>query len=70
VDELAHNNAEGMRNKKRYQDIEELVNAGIDVYTTVNIQHIESLNDILQNITKIKVKETVPDYFFASADKV
>jgi len=70
VDELAHNNAEGMRNKKRYQDIEELVNAGIDVYTTVNIQHIESLNDIVQNITKIKVKETVPDYFFDNADKV
>jgi two-component system sensor histidine kinase KdpD len=70
VDELAHTNAPGMRNKKRYQDIEELLNAGIDVYTTVNIQHIESLNDIVQKITKIKVKETVPDVFFDMADTV
>jgi len=70
VDELAHTNVEGSRNKKRYQDIEELLNTGIDVYTTVNIQHIESLNDIVQNITKIQVKETIPDYFFDSADKV
>ena len=70
VDELAHSNAPGMRNKKRYQDIEELLNAGIDVYTTVNIQHIESLNDLVQKITKIIVKETVPDYFFDDADTV
>jgi two-component system sensor histidine kinase KdpD len=70
VDELAHSNAPGMRNKKRYQDIEELLNAGIDVYTTVNIQHIESLNDLVQTITKIIVKETVPDYFFDDADTV
>ncbi len=70
VDELAHTNAKGVRNKKRYQDIEELLNAGIDVYTTVNVQHIESLNDIVEDITKINVKETVPDYVFDRADKI
>ena len=70
VDELAHSNASGVRNKKRYQDIEELLNAGIDVYTTVNVQHIESLNDIVQDITKVHVRETVPDYIFDNADKV
>jgi two-component system sensor histidine kinase KdpD len=70
VDELAHSNAQGVRNKKRYQDVEELLNAGIDVYTTVNIQHIESLNDIIEDITKIPVRETIPDYVFDNADKV
>lgn len=70
VDELAHSNAPEMRNKKRYQDIEELLNAGIDVYTTVNIQHIESLNDIVQKITKVVVSETIPDYIFDNADTV
>lgn len=70
VDELAHSNADGSRNKKRYQDIEELLNAGIDVYTTVNVQHIESLNDIVKEFTKIDVRETVPDYIFDNADKV
>ncbi len=70
VDELAHTNAEGGRNKKRYQDIEELLNAGINVYTTVNVQHMESLNDVVENITKIRVKETVPDYIFDRADKI
>ena len=70
VDELAHSNAPEMRNKKRYQDIEELLNAGIDVYTTVNIQHIESLNDVVQKITRVAVKETIPDYFFDNADTV
>lgn len=70
VDELAHTNAEGGRNKKRYQDIEELLNAGIDVYTTVNVQHMESLNDVIENITKIKVQETVPDYIFDRAGKI
>lgn len=70
VDELAHSNADGVRNKKRYQDIEELLNAGIDVYTTVNVQHIESLNDIMQVITKVGVQETIPDYIFDSSDKV
>ncbi len=70
VDELAHTNAEGVRNKKRYQDVEELLNAGIDVYTTVNVQHIESLNDVVQKITRIAIRETVPDYIFDQADKV
>lgn len=70
VDELAHSNAEGVRNKKRYQDIEELLNAGIDVYTTVNVQHIESLNDVVESITKIPVRETVPDYIFDHAELV
>lgn len=70
VDELAHTNAKGVRNRKRYQDIEELLNAGIDVYTTVNVQHMESLNDVIENITKIRVQETVPDYIFDHADKI
>ena len=70
VDELAHTNAEGVRNRKRYQDVEELLHAGIDVFTTVNVQHIESLNDIVENITKVKVQETVPDAIFERADKI
>ncbi|NBJ14599.1 MAG: sensor histidine kinase KdpD [Dehalobacter sp. 4CP] len=70
VDVLAHNNADGMRNKKRYQDIEELLNAGINVYTTVNVQHIESLRDLVQDITKVNEQDTIPDYMFDSADKV
>ena len=70
VDELAHTNAVGVRNRKRYQDIEELLNAGINVYTTVNVQHMESLNDVVENITKISVKETIPDYIFDQADLV
>jgi two-component system, OmpR family, sensor histidine kinase KdpD len=61
VDELAHSNVPGSRHAKRYQDIEELLNAGIDVYTTLNIQHIESLNDVITQITGIVVRETVPD---------
>jgi two-component system sensor histidine kinase KdpD len=67
IDELAHTNAEGARNHKRYQDIEELLNAGIDVHTTVNVQHIDSLNDIVEEVTGIEVKETVPDTFFQQA---
>jgi len=70
VDELAHSNAEGVRNRKRYQDVEELLNAGIDVYTTVNVQHIESLNDIVRDITTVNVQETIPDYLFDHADKI
>lgn len=70
VDELAHTNAEGMRHQKRHEDIEELLSAGIDVYTTVNIQHLESLNDIVSGITGIRVKERVPDTFFDQADVV
>ena len=70
VDELAHTNAEGSRNKKRYQDVEELLNAGIDVYTTMNVQHVESLNDVVRRITGIIVRETVPDYLIDRADKI
>jgi two-component system, OmpR family, sensor histidine kinase KdpD len=70
IDDLAHSNAIGVRNKKRYQDIEELLNSGIDVYTTVNVQNIESLNDIVQVITHVSELETVPDYIFDRADKV
>ncbi|WP_196604511.1 sensor histidine kinase [Pectinatus haikarae] len=70
VDELAHTNAEGCRHKKRYQDIDELLRAGIDVFTTINIQHIESLNDIVASITGISVRETIPDNVFDSADKI
>lgn len=70
VDELAHTNVQGGRNKKRYQDIEELLGAGIDVYTTVNVQHMESLNDVIENITKVRVQETVPDYIFDRAEKI
>lgn len=67
IDELAHSNAPGSRNRKRYQDIEELLNAGINVHTTINVQHIESLNDIVEELTGIEVKETVPDTFFQQA---
>lgn len=70
VDELAHSNAEGVRNKKRYQDVEELLHAGIDVYTTINVQHMESLNDVVSHITNVTVKETIPDYIFDKSDKV
>jgi two-component system, OmpR family, sensor histidine kinase KdpD len=70
VDELAHTNVEGSRNRKRYQDVEELLNAGIDVFTTVNVQHLESLNDVVQSITKINVHETIPDHVFENADQV
>lgn len=70
VDELAHTNAEGMRHNKRYSDIEELLEAGIDVYTTVNVQHIESLNDIIASITHVVVQERVPDRFFKEAFQV
>jgi two-component system sensor histidine kinase KdpD len=70
VDELAHTNAEGSRHPKRYLDVEELMSAGIDVYTTVNIQHIESLNDVVAQITHVRVRETVPDAVFDRADAV
>ncbi len=70
IDELAHANAPGQRNQKRYQDIEELLNAGIDVYTTLNVQHMESLNDVVRDITKADVKETVPDSIFDQADQI
>src|SRR3982074_3039128 len=70
VDELAHTNAPGSRHPKRYLDIEELLHRGIDVYTTVNIQHIESLNDVVAQITHVRVRETVPDKVFDRADAV
>lgn len=70
VDEIAHTNVEGSRNKKRYQDIKELLKAGIDVYTTVNVQHIESLYDIVAGITGISVRERIPDTVFDGALQV
>lgn len=70
VDELAHTNAQGCRHLKRYQDIQELLKAGIDVYTTVNVQHIESLNDIVASITRVIVRERIPDKIFDEADQV
>lgn len=70
VDELAHTNAPGCRHLKRYLDIEELLDAGINVYTTLNVQHLESLNDIVASITRITVKERVPDYIFDEATQV
>ena len=70
IDELAHTDAPGSRHAKRYQDIEEILHAGISVYTTVNIQHIESQNDIVAQITGIRVAETVPDTFFYDADEI
>ena len=70
VDELAHSNVGGSRHPKRWQDVEELLAAGIDVYTTVNVQHLESLNDIVGHITGIRVRETVPDHVFDQADEV
>ena len=70
VDELAHSNAAGSRHPKRWQDVEELLDAGIDVYTTLNVQHLESLNDVVGGITGIRVWETVPDHVFDDADEV
>lgn len=70
VDELAHTNIPGSRNVRRFQDVEELLAAGVNVYTTLNIQHIESLNDVVAQITGIVVRETVPDYILEQADKV
>lgn len=70
VDELAHTNAVGSRHPKRYLDVEELLSHGIDVYTAVNIQHIESLNDVVAQITHVRVRETVPDSVFDRADAI
>ena len=69
VDELAHTNAEGSRHVKRYQDVEELLKAGIDVYTTVNVQHLESLNDTVAAVTGMKVQERIPDSIFDRAEQ-
>ena len=70
VDELAHSNISGSKNEKRYQDVEEILNAGISVISAVNIQHIESLNNIVKQITGVEVSERVPDYILQMADEV
>ncbi|MGX5218004.1 ATP-binding protein [Pseudomonas segetis] len=70
VDELAHSNAPGSRHNKRWQDVQELLDAGIDVYTTVNVQHLESLNDRVRDITGIQVRETLPDWVLQEADEI
>lgn len=70
VDELAHTNIEGSKNEKRYQDVIELLEHGISIITAVNIQHIESLNDVVTSATGVQVRETVPDSFFKNADEV
>jgi two-component system sensor histidine kinase KdpD len=70
VDELAHTNAPGSRHARRFQDVEELLSAGVDVYTTLNVQHLESLNDVVAQITGIQVRETVPDSILEQADEL
>ncbi|MBL8125333.1 MAG: universal stress protein [Blastocatellia bacterium] len=70
VDELAHTNIEGSKNTKRYEDVLELLDAGISVITAINIQHIESLNDVIASTTGVRVRETVPDSFFKRADEI
>jgi two-component system sensor histidine kinase KdpD len=70
IDELAHTNAPGMRNEKRYQDIDEVLDAGIDVISTVNVQHLESLNDAIAELTSVRVRETFPDRILEEADEV
>ncbi|MDB4929162.1 MAG: osmosensitive channel signal transduction histidine kinase [Myxococcaceae bacterium] len=70
VDELAHSNAEGSRHPRRWQDVLELLDAGIDVFTTLNVQHLESLNDVVEQITGVRVRETVPDAVLDRADEV
>lgn len=70
VDELAHTNAEGCRHAKRWQDVEEILAAGINVYTSLNVQHLESLNDVIAQITNVTVQETLPDHVFEQADEI
>lgn len=70
IDELPHTNAPGSRHKKRWQDVEDLLDAGIDVYTAMNIQHLESLNDVVAQITGVRVQETVPDAFIDRAQEI
>ena len=70
VDEYAHTNIPGSRHPKRWQDIDELLAAGIDVWTTLNIQHLESLNDVIQKITRVRVRETIPDDVFENANEI
>src|SRR5207302_8210963 len=70
VDELAHTNAPGSRNAKRYQDVEALIRAGVHVISTLNVQHLESLYDLIERFTGVKVKERIPDYVLAEADQI
>src|SRR6188768_2221637 len=70
LDELAHSNAEGSRHPKRWQDVEELLDAGIDVFSTMNVQHVESLNDVVAQVTGVRVRETVPDSVIDRADAI
>src|SRR5260221_7152307 len=70
VDELAHTNAEGSRHPKRYQDVIELLDAGISVFTTMNVQHVESLNDVVAKVTGVRVRETVPDSVLENAHEI
>ncbi len=70
IDELAHTNAPDLEHAKRYEDIEDVVNAGIDVFSTVNVQHLESLNDAVRELTGVRVRETFPDDFLTRADEV
>src|SRR3954468_21589354 len=70
VDELAHTNADGSRHPKRWQDVEELLDAGIDVFTTMNVQHVESLNDVIAKVTGVRVRETVPDSLLERAHEI
>lgn len=70
IDEMAHNNAPGLRHKKRWQDIKEVLDRGIDIYTTLNVQHIESLNDVVSQIIQTQIKETVPDSLLELADTI
>ena len=70
IDELAHTNVPGSRNEKRWQDVREILDAGIDVISTVNIQHLESLNDVVERITGVKQRETIPDEVVRAADQV
>jgi two-component system sensor histidine kinase KdpD len=68
VDELAHTNPEGSRHAKRWQDVEELLDAGIDVHSTLNVQHVESLRDVVASFTRVRVRETVPDHVLEGAE--
>ena len=70
IDELAHTNAPGLEHAKRYEDVEDVLAAGIDVFSTVNVQHLESLNDQVAELTGIRVRETVPDAVIGEADEV
>src|SRR5207248_3134310 len=70
IDELAHTNAPSVEHEKRYEDVDDVLSAGIDVYSTVNVQHLESLNDQVAELTGIRVRETVPDDVLGAADEV